>query len=85
MAEGLSAVARELRHGLRANAAGERGRSAQELAAVLAGQGIEGRTYPDVAAALAAVLEHAVPGDRVLVTGSFLTVAAARRCLLPAG
>lgn len=68
-----------------AGLAGERGRSAQELAAVLAGQGIEGRTYPDVAAALAAVLEQAVPGDRVLVTGSFLTVAAARRCLLPAG
>ena len=26
-----------------------------------------------------------VEDDRVLVTGSFLTVAAARRCLLPAG
>ena len=65
-----------------AGLSGERGRSADALARALAGQGIAGSCHADVEAALAAVLAAAQPGDRVLVTGSFVTVAAARRWLL---
>jgi dihydrofolate synthase / folylpolyglutamate synthase len=39
----------------------------------------------DPAAALVAALAEAGPADRVLVTGSFSTVAAAMRQLLPLG
>lgn len=67
-----------------AGLAGERGRTADELAQALAGQGIAGSCHADVPTALATVLAQAQAGDRVLVTGSFVTVAAARRWLLAA-
>jgi dihydrofolate synthase / folylpolyglutamate synthase len=59
---------------------GPRGASAEQLAAVLAGAGVARpavRTFPDVAAALAAARETAGEADRIVVFGSFLTVAAA--------
>jgi len=64
---------------------GERGRNAGQLAQTLAAEGITASPHADVATALAAALGQAQAGDRVLVTGSFVTVAAARRVLLPAG
>lgn len=60
---------------------GERGRSAAELAAALGGLAGQGSEHGDVNAALQAALAQSAPGDRVLVLGSFLTVAAARRWL----
>ena len=63
---------------------GERARSARQLAQSLAGQGIDGSEHADVPTALAAALAAAQAGDRVLVAGSFLTVAAARDWLLSA-
>lgn len=60
---------------------GSRGQSARELAATLARVGITGIMSPadDVAAACAAAAAAARPGDRVVVCGSFHTVASALR------
>jgi len=63
--------------------AGPRGQDSGALAAALAGSvETENATQAhDVAAALAAARARARPGDRVLVFGSFHTVAAALRAL----
>ncbi|WP_101925989.1 MULTISPECIES: bifunctional tetrahydrofolate synthase/dihydrofolate synthase [Luteimonas] len=58
--------------------AGPRGQDAAALQARLAGTAAaQGRRHGDVASALAAARAAAVPGDRVLVFGSFHTAAAA--------
>jgi dihydrofolate synthase/folylpolyglutamate synthase len=54
-----------------------RGLSAEELSERARVGGIEGDRFPSVDAALAHARSLARPADRVLVTGSFLTVAAA--------
>lgn len=61
---------------------GARGRSAAGLAAAVAAAGVAGTLVDDVPAALQQALAAARAGDRVLVAGSFLTAAAARRWLL---
>ncbi len=61
---------------------GGRDLPAVDLAALLARQGVEQAPLsPDASAALERALADAGPRDRVLVTGSFLTVAAAMRKL----
>lgn len=58
--------------------AGARGQSAEALAMRLQGSPAgEGRRHADVAIALTAARAQAVPGDRILVLGSFHTAAAA--------
>ena len=54
-----------------------RGLSGAELVARAAAAGVSGAPAADVAEALTAAREATSPGDRILVTGSFLTVAAA--------
>ena len=59
---------------------GPRGAGAAQLAATLAAAGVAAaaiRTFDDVADAFAAAREGAAEADRILVFGSFLTVAAA--------
>jgi len=60
-----------------ATVAEERAASAAQVAQVLAARGLAGRTrtFATVAAAHAAALREAEPGDRILVFGSFHTVA----------
>ena len=61
---------------------GERGQSVDALAARLAGtSAADGRRHAGVATALAAALEDATPGDRVIVFGSFHTAAEAMTVL----
>ncbi|KRG73658.1 folylpolyglutamate synthase [Stenotrophomonas ginsengisoli] len=72
-------------HWALAGLTGERGRSAGQLAQALQGQALEASCHADVASALQAVLAQAQPGDRVLVTGSFVTVAQVRNALLASG
>jgi dihydrofolate synthase/folylpolyglutamate synthase len=61
---------------------GGRDLPAADLAALLAQQGVEQSPLsPDASAALERALADAGPRDRILVTGSFLTVAAAMRKL----
>lgn len=60
---------------------GERGQSAHALAERMALAPRQRQVYPDVAAAYAAALAAARPGDRVVVFGSFHTIAE----LLPPG
>jgi len=65
---------------------GPRGASAEQLAAVLAQAGIAPRavrTFDDVASALAAARGGASEADRIIVFGSFLTVAAALATVKP--
>lgn len=62
--------------------AGDRGQGAAALAARLRGTAAEGgRQHPDVATALHAAIEQARPGDRIVVFGSFHTVAEATAAL----
>jgi dihydrofolate synthase / folylpolyglutamate synthase len=62
--------------------AGGRGQDAAALAARLQGSAAQGgRRHPDVAMALRAAIAQARPGDRILVFGSFHTVAAATAVL----
>ena len=59
---------------------GPRGADAAELRQELAGAGVAAgaiRTFDDVAAAFAAARDEAGEADRIIVFGSFLTVAAA--------
>ena len=66
--------------------AGPRGLAVDAFAERLAGTAAGGGTrHADVAQALAAALARAVPGDRVIVSGSFHTAAAALRLLAAAG
>ena len=66
--------------------AGPRGPGADALAATLAGTAAADATRArDVAAALADARAQARPGDRVLVFGSFHTVADALRALDASG
>lgn len=60
---------------------GERGQSAQALAERMALPSTQRQVYPDMAAAYAAARAAARPGDRVVVFGSFHTIAE----LLPPG
>jgi dihydrofolate synthase / folylpolyglutamate synthase len=61
-----------------------RGQDAAQLAARLHGTAAEhGRQHPDVATALHAAIAQARPGDRILVFGSFHTVAEATAALAP--
>jgi dihydrofolate synthase / folylpolyglutamate synthase len=64
---------------------GERARSATDLARELQGLALQASVQADVGTALHAVLAQASAGDRVLVTGSFVTVARVRSQLTPAG
>ncbi len=59
--------------------AGERGLSARELGRLI-GRTRQVQTFKDVAEALLHVNRYANNGDRVVVTGSFVTVAAALAC-----
>jgi dihydrofolate synthase / folylpolyglutamate synthase len=59
-----------------------RGQDAARLAARLSGTAAQrGRQHPDVATALRAAIAQAQPGDRILVFGSFRTVAEATAAL----
>lgn len=55
---------------------GERGQSAEALAEQLQDLDLNMQAYADVRHAMAAAMAEAAPGDRVLVCGSFYTVAA---------
>ncbi len=60
---------------------GARGQSAQDLAARLGLASMQRRLYPDLATAYAAARAEARAGDRIVVFGSFHTIAE----LLPPG
>jgi dihydrofolate synthase/folylpolyglutamate synthase len=61
-----------------ATLASSRGADAQSLIAALP-NGIEAQCFSSVAEALRGARQNAAPGDRIIVTGSFLTVADALR------
>lgn len=64
--------------------AGARGGAAESLRAAVLAAGVDAtaiRTFPTVAAAFAAAREAAGEADRIVVFGSFRTVAAAKECL----
>jgi dihydrofolate synthase/folylpolyglutamate synthase len=79
----LEALAGSGRRWYFASLDGERGAPAGQLAAAFAAAGSPGviSTHDSVAAALAAAAAAAVPGDRIIVAGSFVTVGAALSCL----
>lgn len=64
---------------------GERGRSAEALAATLAASGVEVSVTPGVAEGIKAFRDSTGPNDRLLVTGSHQTVAAALAGRTPPG
>ncbi|OQP75294.1 bifunctional tetrahydrofolate synthase/dihydrofolate synthase [Xanthomonas phaseoli] len=72
----VEAVAAQIDHWALAGLEGARGQSAQALQARLQGSAAaQAPCHRDVAGAVHAVLDAASPGDRVLVLGSFHTVA----------
>ncbi|MFA4672852.1 bifunctional tetrahydrofolate synthase/dihydrofolate synthase [Xanthomonas perforans] len=72
----VEAVAGQIDHWALAGLEGARGQSAQALHARLQGSAAaQAPCHRDVASAVRAVLDRASPGDRVLVFGSFHTVA----------
>ena len=78
----VETVAAQIDHWALAGLAGARGQSAEALQARLRGTAAaQARCHHDVASALRAVLASAIPGDRVLVFGSFHTVADALQAL----
>ncbi|PPT75344.1 bifunctional tetrahydrofolate synthase/dihydrofolate synthase [Xanthomonas arboricola pv. populi] len=78
----VEAVAVQVDHWTLAGLDGARGQSAQALQARLQGSAAaQAACHADVAGALRAVLARATPGDRVLVFGSFHTVADALNAL----
>ncbi|KER80079.1 bifunctional tetrahydrofolate synthase/dihydrofolate synthase [Xanthomonas arboricola] len=78
----VEAVAAQVDHWSLAGLDGARGQSAQALQARLQGSAAaQAACHGDVADALRAVLAQASPGDRVLVFGSFHTVADALNAL----
>nr|WP_208409008.1 bifunctional tetrahydrofolate synthase/dihydrofolate synthase [Xanthomonas sp. CFBP 8151] len=78
----VEAVAAQVDHWTLAGLDGARGQSAQALQARLQGSAAaQAACHGDVAGALRAVLAQASPGDRVLVFGSFQTVADALNAL----
>ncbi|WP_126946745.1 bifunctional tetrahydrofolate synthase/dihydrofolate synthase [Xanthomonas sp. BRIP62418] len=78
----VEAVATQVDHWTLAGLDGARGQSAQALQARLQGSAAaQAVCHGDVAGALGAVLAQAAPGDRVLVFGSFHTVADALNAL----
>ncbi|PPU42303.1 bifunctional tetrahydrofolate synthase/dihydrofolate synthase [Xanthomonas arboricola] len=78
----VEAVAAQVDHWTLAGLDGARGQSAQALQARLQGSAAaQAACHGDVAGALRAVLAQASPGDRVLVFGSFHTVADALNAL----
>ncbi|MBB5865987.1 bifunctional tetrahydrofolate synthase/dihydrofolate synthase [Xanthomonas sp. 3058] len=78
----VEAVAAQVDHWALAGLEGARGQSAQALLARLHGSAAaQAACHVDVASALRAVLAQAKPGDRVLVFGSFHTVADAVQVL----
>ncbi|WP_226426749.1 bifunctional tetrahydrofolate synthase/dihydrofolate synthase [Xanthomonas sp. NCPPB 2865] len=78
----VEAVAAQVDHWALAGLDGARGQSAQALQARLQGSAAaQAACHGDVAGALRAVLAQASPGDRVLVFGSFHTVADALSAL----
>jgi dihydrofolate synthase/folylpolyglutamate synthase len=62
---------------------GRRGATGEQLAYDLIRAGVTAPivTYNDIAQALAAIRSQTVTGDRVLITGSFLTVAGGMKLL----
>lgn len=85
-AQGMAqALASQVSHWYLAPAGGSRGMAPAELERELAEAGIDGpvRTYGSVDAALDDARERALPGDTVLVFGSFLLVAAVLASLDP--
>ena len=87
VAGSLAALAGRIDHWFLADLPGPRGLSGAALAAHLAhvAPGAAASLHPDPAAALAAAREVAGENDRIVVFGSFLTVAAALRALGRAG
>lgn len=78
----VEAVAAQIDHWMLAGLAGARGQSAEALQQRLQGTAAaQAPCHRDVASALRAVLAAAKPGDRVLVFGSFHTVADALHVL----
>ncbi|MFC7521263.1 bifunctional tetrahydrofolate synthase/dihydrofolate synthase [Xanthomonas populi] len=78
----VEAVAAQIDHWTLAGLDGARGQSAQALQTRLQGTAAaQAACHADVASALRAVLAAAKPGDRVLVLGSFHTVADALHAL----
>lgn len=78
----VEAVATQVDHWSLAGLDGARGQSAQALQVRLQGSAAaQAVCHGDVAGALGAVLAQAAPGDRVLVFGSFHTVADALNAL----
>ncbi|MCC4614894.1 bifunctional tetrahydrofolate synthase/dihydrofolate synthase [Xanthomonas campestris pv. asclepiadis] len=78
----VEAVAAQIDHWTLAGLGGPRGQSAQALQARLQGSAAaQVACHDNVAGALGAVLAQATPGDRVLVFGSFQTVADALNAL----
>ena len=77
----VSAVKARITHWLIADAQGARGASAAQLAAELARAGVTAPAtqFPAVAAAWHAACEMAADNDKIIVFGSFLTVAAVMR------
>ncbi|MDP2809033.1 MAG: bifunctional tetrahydrofolate synthase/dihydrofolate synthase [Rhodocyclaceae bacterium] len=77
----IAGVVRAVRHRidrwLPCQLPGPRAASAEEVAAILAAEGVDGplQTFPSPAAAIAYARENAGDGDRILAFGSFLTVA----------
>jgi dihydrofolate synthase/folylpolyglutamate synthase len=79
----VDAVGHRVDHWLPVSLDGLRGASADELAEILTAAGVAGPlpTFATVAQALAHAREKAGGDDRILVFGSFLTVADALRAL----
>ncbi|MBI5461148.1 MAG: bifunctional tetrahydrofolate synthase/dihydrofolate synthase [Gammaproteobacteria bacterium] len=75
------ALAGQVQHWYLGGLTGVRGQSAQDLAERMALAAAQRQLYPDMATAYAAALAQAQPGDRVVVFGSFHTIAE----LLPTG
>ena len=76
-----AALAEQVYHWYLGGLAGERGQSAEDLAKRMALASMQRQQYPDPVAAYAAALAAAQPGDRIVVFGSFHTIAE----LLPPG
>ena len=77
----VAAVKAHIAHWFLAGSGGARGASAAFLAAALARAGVTApaEEFPDVVAAWHAACESAADNDKIIVFGSFLTVAAVMR------
>jgi dihydrofolate synthase/folylpolyglutamate synthase len=76
----MESLAHTVDHWCLASLDAERGLPAAELRKVLPAGSRDAHDFPDVAAACHYVHSQASPGDRVVVCGSFITVAEAMAC-----